>query len=125
MSEDDDVLRYVFNAPPPSYQFHRYTDWIVPFLTKQKLTIEKDGVPQYYQSRYKNACEALELWEKEIQEKVDKLTAETNEKHKDESAPEGWPINGKVITNRPIQYVLGKHTADREIENVVIESEGD
>lgn len=59
MDEDEDVLRYVFKMPPPSYQFHRYTDWIAPFLTRQKLTIEKDGIPTYYQGRYKNACEAL------------------------------------------------------------------
>lgn len=32
MHEDRDVLEYVHSMPSPSYQFHRYTDWIHPFL---------------------------------------------------------------------------------------------
>lgn len=32
MHEDEDVLKYVHSMPSPSYQFHRYTDWILPFL---------------------------------------------------------------------------------------------
>lgn len=57
--------------------------------------------------------------------KIQKLTLELNEKFAGQARPEGWPINDKVITNMPIQYVLGKHTADREIEDVSIEWEGD
>lgn len=32
MHEDAAVLEYVHSMPAPNYQFHRYSDWIHPFL---------------------------------------------------------------------------------------------
>jgi hypothetical protein len=34
--------------------------------------------------------------------------------------PEFYPIRPSVITHAPITWILGKHTSDRQIENVEI-----
>lgn len=77
MHEDEDILNYVHSMPSPSYQFHRYTDWIHTFLLKQKATIEKDNVPQYFQTRYNNVINSLKLWA-DIGPKVDALNEKVN-----------------------------------------------
>lgn len=53
---------------------------------------------------------------------------ELTEKINKESGPvevEDWPMRKSVIANRPIQYILGKHTEDTEIEKVEIISDSE
>jgi hypothetical protein len=87
------------------------------------MLIEKDGIPSYYLARYTTVKASLEVLA-ELQPEIDALADAANEKHKEEAVPEGWPMRKGVIVNRPMTYVLGKHVEDKDVEDVVIESEG-
>ena len=34
--EDEEICEYIYNMPPPSYQFARYCDWFEPFAIEQR-----------------------------------------------------------------------------------------
>lgn len=92
-------------------------------MEKQKLSIEKDNIPQYYQARYKNVCEALTTLE-ELQPRIDLLTEAANNKHKEVELPVNFPINSMVNVNKPVAYIHGKHIEDRELEDVEVVGTG-
>ena len=35
MRKDNEIARYLYNLPGPSYQYSRFTDWFRPFLEEQ------------------------------------------------------------------------------------------
>ena len=34
--EDDEICEYIYNQPPPTYQYARYTDWFESFCIEQR-----------------------------------------------------------------------------------------
>ena len=34
--EDDEICEYIYNQPPPTYQYARYTDWFESFCVEQR-----------------------------------------------------------------------------------------
>lgn len=79
MTLDKDIRDYVFNSPPPSYQHHRYYDFVESYLLKNRMEIEKDKVPSYALPRYKNTVKALEYVE-ELRPQYDVFVKAENDK---------------------------------------------
>jgi len=34
--EDEEICEYIYNLPPPTYQYARYCDWFETFCTEQR-----------------------------------------------------------------------------------------
>mmetsp|Transcript_44262 Transcript_44262/g.32251 ORF Transcript_44262/g.32251 Transcript_44262/m.32251 type:complete len:126 (+) Transcript_44262:302-679(+) len=47
MVKDDFICMYIYSQGPHSYQYARYTDWILPYLDGQKLELERTNSYQY------------------------------------------------------------------------------
>ena len=61
MAKDDDIARFVFKQPPPTYQMARYTDWIRPYLESQKADIERSNSYSYFKSKHDTILASLKL----------------------------------------------------------------
>ena len=40
ITSQESIMEFFSNLPGPTYQFARYTDWIGPYLTQQKMRVE-------------------------------------------------------------------------------------
>ena len=71
--EDEVIARHIFEQPSPSLQYARYTDWLIPYVSKLKVSV---------MNTVKNASQMLDYNKNkltqidavlEVQEKFEKM----------------------------------------------------
>ena len=123
MIKDDVIARFVYNTPPHTYQFARFTDWFRNYLENQKQDTERS---QSYNSYFKNKFDCivkslgyLERVEEKFKrfEEEDKIAyerAKSEEGKEFEEIEKDWLAykNQEVIPHFPPQIIIGRQVAD-------------
>lgn len=112
MMKDDMINDYIYNMPPASFQYARYTDWFHDYIDGQKQDNEKVGQNTMTTSSYiqgkiaqTTACmNKFQLWaEKRVTElklKEDmqiKTKLANEEEYKDSILEQNWMIDHPEI----------------------------
>ena len=123
MIKDDVIARFVYNTPPHTYQFARFTDWFRNYLENQRQDTERSqGYNSYFKNKFDSIVKSLGYLER-VEEKLkrfeeeDKLAYERakNEEGKEfEEIEKDWLAfkNPEVIPHFPPQIIVGRQVAD-------------
>ena len=64
MVKDEKIAMYLYKLLPHTYQYSRYSDWIIPYLDGQKNELERTNSYQYMKQKYEAVLKSLALMEK-------------------------------------------------------------
>mmetsp|Transcript_29239 Transcript_29239/g.26656 ORF Transcript_29239/g.26656 Transcript_29239/m.26656 type:complete len:296 (+) Transcript_29239:2057-2944(+) len=67
------VFEYIYNLPPPSYNYAKFTDWILPFIEYYLAEAKRYSYTTY--PKEEAGIECLKIY-RSVEEKVDKKLAE-------------------------------------------------
>jgi len=125
--KDEVICQYIYNLPPPSFQYHRYCDWFGVYISDMKAENDKMGNQSIANSPYlqnkinlqAKAALKFATFKDEIQKKF-RNDAEKSIKAKIEEADFAETLLGKnwmvhhpeVSVDWPPQYIVGKQVSD-------------
>lgn len=123
MSKDDIIARFVYNTPPHTYQFARFTDWFRIYLENQKQETERStSYNAYFKNKFDSVVKALTYLDRvevkyNLFKEEERLAYERtkNEEGKDfEEVEKDWLAyqNPDVIEHFPPQIIIGRQVAD-------------
>ena len=123
MIKDDVIARFVYNTPPHTYQFARFSDWFRGYLENQRTDTERSqGYNSYFKNKFDAIVKSLGYLER-VEEKFKRFQEEDRlayERAKSEEGKEFEEIekdwlafkNPEVIPHFPPQIIVGRQVAD-------------
>jgi len=123
MIKDDVIARFVYNTPPHTYQFARFTDWFRNYLENQKQDTERSqGYNSYFKNKFDCIVKSLGYLERveekfkrfEEEDKIAYERAKSEEGKEFEEIEKDWLAykNQEVIPHFPPQIIIGRQVAD-------------
>ena len=105
------VFEYLLYLPPPSYNYAKFIDWIMPFLDYYLAETKKYSYTTYHKEELLK--ETLKLW-KTVEAKYDARIAASNA-NKEEGAEKSEVIPGFFKT-----FIVGKTKKEEEIDRQLL-----
>jgi hypothetical protein len=127
---DDTIARYLFNLPPSSLAWARFTDWFIPYLSHQREELEEEGHSvgnmigyNTFQSERRDALNKVGEVMDKFREKMCSLAEESlaplEEEIKTGFANCGisWmaPDHPEVLAHWPPAYILGQEVGEEKV----------
>jgi hypothetical protein len=136
--KDDMICKYIYNLPPPSYQYQRYVDWFGVYIDDIKTENDKMGQNSVSNSPYlqnkinlqSKAALKFATFKAEIQKKFkddadQKIKAKISEEGFAEThLGKNWMVNHpEVCKDWPPHYICGKQVTDTKTAVATYEDE--
>lgn len=127
MASDDAIGRFVYQTPPHTYQFARFTDWFAYYLENQRQDTEKSSsYNSYFKNKHDSVVKSLAYLERvqerfkvyKEEERAAYERAKTEDGKEFEEIEKDWLAyqNPNVIEHYPPQVIVGRQVAeDREL----------
>jgi len=123
------IFEYLLYLPPPSYNYSKWTDWIMPFLDYYFAEAKKYSYNSYYKEELGQAT--LKLW-RTVEEKYEERIAQHKQKsvsaaqsesvsdtQTDVTSPEKLEKE-EVLSGIFKTYILGKTKKEEEIDRLLL-----
>ena len=133
MDINQSVFEYIIFLPPPSYNYAKFTDWIMPFLDHYFAESKKYAYTSYPKEEL--AQETLKLWktveakvehrlqlnEKAMEKQTEAAAATTQSTEGDQATKEGEVSSSKKETQPVLRtffktYIIGQTVKEDEVE---------